>query len=205
MEYAICMILGYLLGCLNPSYFISKIKNIDLRTKGTENLGATNTYMIFGKRYGTFVLVFDILKALLAVKMAGLLFPELVLSGVVAGASAIVGHIFPFYIGFKGGKGVASLGGLVLGLDWRCFLLLLLVGLILAVIFNWGCCISFSASVLFPVLYSLKMHNPASLLILGVGSICIIYKHMENIKKIKNGRELPIRDFLRQHLWAGKI
>lgn len=200
MEYIICIILGYLLGCINPSYIFSKMKHIDLRTRGTNNLGATNAFMIMGKVSGSLVLAFDILKAFLAVKLAFILFPEFILAGVIAGIAAVFGHIFPFYIKFKGGKGVASLGGLVLGLDWKCFVFLLLIGVILAIIFNWGCAIPFSASILFPLLYSAKIHSLAGFFILAAGCICIIYKHMENLRRINDGKELPVRDFLKNHV-----
>lgn len=202
MEYIVCAVLGYLIGAVNPSYILSKRKNIDLKKRGTRNLGATNTYMTMGKAYGTFVLLFDIMKAFLVVKVAIIVFPGVVLAGAVAGTAVIMGHIFPFYINFKGGKGVASLGGLVLALDWKCFILLLLTGLLLAVIFNWGCAISFSAAFLFPFLYAIKIHSPAIFLVLAVGSICVIYKHLENIRRIKEGREQPVRDFLKNHIFT---
>lgn len=204
MAYIICIVMGYLMGCISPSYILSKRQKIDLRTRGTNNLGATNTFMTMGKAAGAFVLIYDILKAFLAVKIAVILYPGFILAGAVAGSAAITGHIFPFYLKFKGGKGVASLGGLVLGLDWKMFLFLLLLGVILAIIFNWGCAISFSASLLFPLLYSVKIHSPGAFCILMAGSICIIYKHIENVRRIRDGRELPVRDFLKQHLLARK-
>lgn len=200
MEYLICGCIGYGLGCLNPAYFISKYKHQDIRNKGTGNLGTTNAFINFGKGWGLFVLLFDMLKAFAAVKVSALLFPKLILAGIVAGCMAVLGHIFPFYTGFKGGKGIASFAGFVLCADWRLFLILLAVGCITAVIVNYGCGISFSASILFPIMYSYEMHSVTAFWILAACSAVIIYKHIDNIRKIRQGKEMPIRQFLCEHI-----
>lgn len=204
MEWMLCIIIGYGLGCISPSYILSKRKKIDIRKSGTGNLGATNSFMNFGVKGGALVLILDFLKAFLAVVLAEILFPDMPLAGVIAGAAAVVGHIFPFYVGFRGGKGIASLGGFVLGLDWRCFLFLLAAGGILALVFNWGCCISFFASALWPVLCGSKMHSLAAFIIVASMSLCIIYRHMENIRRIKDGSELPVRTFLKNFILRRK-
>jgi len=200
MEYFICGCIGYGLGCLNPAYFISKCKHKDIRNTGTGNLGTTNAFINFGKGWGCFVLLFDMLKAFSAVKLCSWLFPELMLAGVVSGGLAVIGHIFPFYTGFHGGKGIASFAGFVLSVDVMLFLVLLAVGCITAVVINYGCGISFAASVLFPIIYSYKLHSMAAFIILSVCSAVIIYKHMDNIRKIKAGEEMPINQFLRNYI-----
>lgn len=204
MKYLICGCVGYGLGCLNPAYFISKWKHQDIKNTGTGNLGTTNTFINFGKRWGCFVLLFDMFKAFAAVKICGMLFPGLMLAEVVAGCMAVIGHIFPFYTGFKGGKGIASFAGFVLSVEWKLFLMLLIVGCIMAVVVNYGCGISFSATILFPVIYSYEMHSVQAFLLLSVCSAVIIYKHMDNIKKIKDGKEMPVRQFLRNYIFKEK-
>lgn len=140
------------------------------------------------------------MKAFLSVKLCGGLFPELMLAGVVAGCLAVIGHIFPFYTGFHGGKGIASFAGFVLSVDVLLFLALLAIGCIVAVLINYGCGISFAASVLFPFIYSYKLQSTAAFIILSVCSAVIIYKHIDNVRKIKAGEEMPIHQFLRNYV-----
>lgn len=200
MDYIISVFLGYGLGCLNPAWFISRAKHIDIRKRGTGNPGTTNAFINLGKGWGLIVLVCDLCKVYAAVKVCQRLFPESALVGVVAGCAAVMGHIFPFYLKFHGGKGVASFGGYILALDWKLFILLLAIGCVLALVINYGCSISFSAAVLFPVLYAGKQHSAVVFLLTALCSGVIIYRHMDNIRKIKNRTELPVRTFLYQYI-----
>lgn len=128
MAYIFSVIIGYLLGCLSPAALISKIKRKNLRKNGTGNLGATNVMLNFGKRFGALVMLFDIFKAFAAYKLAELLFPSAAFVGIAAGFAAVVGHVFPFYMKFKGGKGLAAFAGMVLAYNPWLFLFLLLTG-----------------------------------------------------------------------------
>ena len=120
----LCFAIGYLLGCISPSYIISKAKKIDLRRCGTKNLGTTNAIMSLGKAWGAVVMFVDIIKAWIAVKLCQLIFPSLLLGGVVAGSASVLGHNHPFYLRFKGGKGIAAFGGFVLAFSWQIFLMM---------------------------------------------------------------------------------
>lgn len=202
MEYLICICVGYGLGCLNPAYFIGKAKHVDIRLGGTGNPGTTNAFINLGREWGVFVLFCDMAKAFVAVKVCQWMFAELLLAGVLAGCGAVIGHIFPFYMRFRGGKGIASFGGFILAADWKLFLLLLAAGCVLALIFNYGCSISFSAAALFPVLYAVKIQSAEAFFILLGCSGVIIYRHIDNLKKIKAGQEMPIRKFLCQHVFG---
>lgn len=202
MEYFICCFIGYGLGCVNPAYFISLLKHKDIRNSGTGNLGTTNTFMNFGKACGCAVLLFDMFKAFAAVWLCRALFPEMELASVMARSMAVIGHIFPFYLHFKGGKGIASLTGFILATDGKCFLFLLIVGCIAAVIVNYGCAISFSAASLFPVICSVKLQSVAAFAILTVCSMAIVHKHMDNIQKIRAHKEMPIRQFLGNYIFG---
>lgn len=201
MEYIFCALIGYGFGCVNPSWFISKAKKKDIRKSGTGNLGTTNTFIHFGKGWGSLVLVFDMAKAFLAVRLCGWMFPKFPLAVVVAGVMAVMGHIFPFYTGFHGGKGIASFGGFVLAVDIKCFLFLLVIGCILALIFNYGCSISFSAALMFPFLYVGKTGNVIGFMLLMVCSAVIACKHIGNIRKIKAGEEMQVRTFLATYIF----
>ena len=133
MGYFIVFLLGYVLGCSNLAYYISRAAKKDIRQSGTGNLGASNATVLFGWKAGVAVAVHDAGKALLAVLLAKLLFPNLEYAGAAAGVAAVLGHIYPFYLKFKGGKGTASFVGLTLALNWKLALAILVI-LVLATI-----------------------------------------------------------------------
>ena len=191
----VCVAIGYLVGCVNPAWIISKIRNADLQRKGSKNLGATNAFMVLGKRTGIFIMIFDIIKALIAVKIAKILFPMFAAAGAVTGAAVIIGHIFPFYLGFRGGKGLACLGGVVLGLDWEMFIPLLIIGITAAFITNYACALPISAATIFPIAYGVRTQSIAYFFILSASSVCIAFRHVDNIRGIRNGTEVSVRDY----------
>ncbi|WP_342758743.1 glycerol-3-phosphate acyltransferase [Kineothrix sedimenti] len=142
VEISLSIIIGYMLGGINPAFILSKIKQVDMLQSGTGNLGTTNAFIHFGKGWGLFVLA----------------------------------------------------------MDWKYFLILLVIGCILAFVFNYGCSISFSAAVLFPIIMTFQMRLVGVFVLLTVCSGCIIYKHMDNIGKIRGGKEVPIRVFLKKYI-----
>ena len=200
MYYLCCAVIGYLLGSVNPSYIIGKIKKTDLRSSGTKNLGASNAFMHFGRFWGAFVMLFDILKAFAAVKLCQLLFHELLYAGLVAGSACVLGHNYPFYLKFKGGKGLASYGGVVLGISPLLFLLLLVGCTVLAFIFNYGCVIALSAAVLFPFLVWIKFGSALAFVIAAICSVSVFFKHTQNIKRILSGEETKFRAFISKYV-----
>lgn len=181
------------------AYFISKAKHKDIFKSGTGNSGTTNAFMNFGKAWGFLVLFCDVMKVFAAVKLCQSIFPTSSLAGVVAGCAAVVGHIFPFYMKFRGGKGIASFAGFIFALDWKLFIVLLAAGGIVALILNYGCGLSFTAAIMFPVLYAGEKHSIAAFLVLAVCSGAIIYRHMKNVRKIRAGMEMPVRTFLKKY------
>ena len=119
MERIICLIIGYALGLFQTAYIYGKLHGIDIRNYGSGNAGTTNTMRVLGTKAGLIVLLGDILKCVLAVVIAGLLFGKshsemIYLLKLYAAAGAILGHNFPFYLKFKGGKGIAATAGLIL-------------------------------------------------------------------------------------------
>lgn len=200
MEFAVCVSIGYLLGCISPSYFLSKSKGIDLRNVGQENLGATNAFLMLGKSSGIITMVIDFMKSFLAVKLVQLMFPYYVIGGITAGSAAILGHIFPFYLNFRGGKGLAALGGIILSTDWRIFLILAFIGIIAILISDWGVAASFSTAILYPVLYFIGTKSFISLVILEISCICVIVKHCANIPRLKEGKEPSVRMAIKKFL-----
>ncbi len=200
MKLFFSLIIGYLLGTVSPSAFLSKIKKKDFRSNGTGNLGASNTLMLLGKGYGALVMLFDIFKSFLAVKIAQWICPSVLYAGALAGFFAIIGHIFPFYLRFKGGKGLASFGGMILGLSPIMFLMLLLLTLALIIIINHSAAMPFTAGVLFPLLYGLKTADVWLILIASAASILIMCTHFGNLKKAINGEDMKIRDIIKKFI-----
>jgi len=119
MERVICLLIGYVFGLFQTAYFYGKAHGIDIRQHGSGNAGTTNTLRVLGTKAGLIVLAGDCLKCMAAVWIVRLLFGEthpdtIYLLSLYAGAGAILGHNYPFYMGFKGGKGIAATAGLIL-------------------------------------------------------------------------------------------
>ena len=185
------ILLGYVIGCINPSYFIARIKGFDIRRRGSGNAGASNAVITMGKTAGVFSAFFDIAKAVFAVWLSDYIF-EFIFAGEIAGTMCIVGHIFPFYMRFHGGKGLACLGGVVLAYDWRVFLIMLGAELVIVFVTDYICFIPITASVAFPIVYYFLESEHTRLvgtLIYSAATVIILIKHVENIRRIKNGTE----------------
>jgi len=213
MQITLSLLIGYLLGSISPSYIFSKKKNIDLRKKGTGNLGASNTFINLGKAYGALVLIFDMLKAWTAVKLCQVLFPSsAILTGIAAGSAAILGHNYPFYLKFKGGKGISAFGGFVLALSWQMFLLMLAICLVIAIIANYSCMLSFSAAIIFPFMATYKLWNDGAemwqlvfaFIMISIPMISVTIKHRENLRRIKSGEENKFSAFISKYVLVKK-
>ena len=194
--YMICIAVGYLVGTVNPAYIISKIRGFDIRKKGSGNAGASNAVIVLGRFIGVFCALFDILKATLVIWLMGRLFPTLDYSFAVVGVACIVGHIFPFYMKFRGGKGLACLGGVVLAYDWRVFLIMLAGEILVAILTNYICFVPVTAGIIFPVVYGIMRRDLWGALILLAAGLLIAYRHKDNFKRIRNGSEARL-----SYLW----
>ena len=111
------ILIGYLFGGINPAYIIGKLKGIDIRKSGTKNPGASNAAIVMGAKTGVLIALFDILKAVTAINLAKFLFPFFSYSLELAGVGCILGHMYPVFMEFHGGKGVACLAGLIIAFD----------------------------------------------------------------------------------------
>lgn len=184
-----CILIGYLIGTINPAYIIGKLRGIDVRKEGSKNAGASNAFIIFGKVLGIFVVFFDIGKACFAIALTDTLFPTFTWSYALTASACILGHIFPFYMKFKGGKGLATLGGAVLMFDPRVLLIMLAIAVVIAFASKYICMVSISASVAFPFVYGIMEKDIIGALILAVSMAAIFGKHFHNIKRIRSGTE----------------
>ena len=192
MQAILSLGMGYLLGCFNPAALVSKVTKVNLKEVGTKNLGATNTALTLGRKAGYFVLFFDMFKSYFSYKLAKSLFPQLVVAGLIAGLGAILGHCFPVFLHFQGGKGLASFGGLVLAHDPVQFLILLTVGAFFALILNYGVYLVMSAATLFPILSYFRSGDPRVFLAAALAGILVIVMHWGNLRRAISGEE-PVR------------
>lgn len=202
MEYIIPAILGYLLGSVSPSALLGKIKKVNLRKSGTGNLGATNTALLMGKKLGFAVMFFDIFKGALAVIITKLIFFETAaLSSLIAGAFATIGHMYPFYLKFKGGKGLATYGGMILAYDPLLFLILFAIGVICMLVFNYCVALTVSASTLFPFAVAIRRLGSEdfwyTVILASLISALVIFRHRKNIFRAIKKEEPSTRFFLK--------
>lgn len=191
-----CILAGYLLGCLSPAFIIGLFKGYDVRKSGSNNAGASNTVILAGKLAGLVVALSDIMKALLAWHTAVWIFPEARLAPIIGGVSCIIGHMYPVFLGFRGGKGLACLGGVVLAYSPKSFVIMLSVALLVAAVTNYVCMVTVSMSVIFPAYYGVVTGFWLGAAVLLLPAVPIFVKHMENFRRIKTGQELRL-----SYLW----
>ena len=193
LKYFLVILLAYVIGSSSMSYYLSKINKVDLRSKGSKNLGASNAMILMGWKAGILVGIHDIGKSALAVNLANALFPELPYIGAIAGVASVLGHIFPFYLRFKGGKGFASFIGMALALNWKFTLILLVVLVLVTLITDYIVVGTVTIIVSFPIYMGFDSHGYITPLILLIATAVIIYKHRENFVRIYKGTEIGFR------------
>jgi len=198
LKLILCIFISYIAGSISPSALIARIKQKDLRSCGTGNLGATNTMLVLGRSYGAFVMVFDIGKGVLATNLGRLLCPQISFAAIAAGCFAVIGHIFPFYLGFRGGKGLATYAGMILALDPLLFSVLLVICLSLMLITNHSVALPYSAAVLFPVFSAVEKRSAAYIAIASCIGAVMMLKHLGNLKKAVNNEDPGVREYIKQ-------
>lgn len=190
----ICVILGYLCGCLSTSYIIGKANHIDIRKYGSGNAGTTNALRTLGMKAGILTFLGDALKAIIPI----LLITYVIFSNDTAvhllalytGLGVVLGHNFPFWLNFKGGKGIAATGGIMLAFDWRLGLVALVVFVASVAITRYVSVGSLLISLLFPIgvliIYPGNLHM---LLISILFTALAFLKHRTNILRLMKGTE----------------
>lgn len=191
MAYLISVLIGYGLGCISPSYIVARLNGFDIREKGSRNAGASNIVLTLGKARGFLCAAFDIAKAALAVLITGWIFTDTDTFAVTA-AAAILGHIFPFYMGFRGGKGLACLGGVILVYDLRVFGIMIAAELVILLVSRYICFVPITAAIAFPFVYGFMRHDIWGALLLGAVAVVIFWRHRVNLRRIMQGSELRI-------------
>ena len=202
--YIVVTIIAYLLGSISFSVIISKkMAGFDVREKGSGNAGTTNVLRTVGKRASIITLICDILKGVIAVfvaYLAGLIVKEGVDKALLiqlAGIAVIVGHTFPIFFQFKGGKGIATALGVLMITNWNIGLICLVFALVLMILTRMVSLGSIAAAILFPVLIIFMPHN--SYLVDGnyiiysiLLAILVVFNHRANVKRLLSGTENKI-------------
>lgn len=207
MERILCLLIGYICGLFQTSYLIGKMNHIDIRQHGSGNAGTTNALRTLGKKAGAMTLLGDCLKSIAAMWIVKLLFAgscgdHLALLTLYGAAGCILGHNFPFYLGFKGGKGVAASVGMVLFFDIRIFAICAVVffGLffwkhyvslcsLAAYLSAWILMILFGQSGSYGMSGAFNLELYA---LMGVLTVLAYYRHRANIGRLLKGTENKI-------------
>lgn len=201
LSYLLAPALGYLLGSCPNGYLVSLARGIDIRQHGSGNIGATNVLRVLGKKWGYLVFALDALKGFAAVRIAFAIGGALILGntqrdlhGIAGGLACILGHTFPVWLGFRGGKGVATSAGVLLGLMPIAVFSVLAVWLLLFQVTRYVSVASIGAAVALPLFVVAYLHFgmltgarllPFSILIAGV----VVWRHRSNMQRLLHGKE----------------
>jgi len=196
--YSLVCLGAYLLGAIPFGFLIARTRGIDIREHGSRNIGATNVFRVLGRTWGLLTFACDAGKGALAVVLArhfaGVLAIDGVLAGIAAALGCLVGHSFPVWLRFKGGKGVASSLGVLLGLMPVASLIVLGIWGVVFRVSRYVSLASLVAAVALPVVVSglLKtgrLEGMAHLYFAGVAALLVIWRHRENIGRLRAGTE----------------
>lgn len=191
MEYLIFAIVAYLLGSIPSALIVGKLGyKIDVREHGSGNLGATNTFRVLGVKAGAIVTLADILKGTIAT-LIPLIFDADVYR-LVIGLFAVVGHTYPLFAKFKGGKAVATSGGIILGVSPWLFVSILIAFIVTLYVSKY---VSLSSVItgIITVIAAVLLQEDVGLIIVSCAlAVFVSYRHKDNIKRIRNGTEPKI-------------
>jgi len=181
------ILLCYIIGAIPFSYLISLVKGVDIRTRGSGNVGATNVLRTLGPVAAAIALAADLLKGVVAAWIGTMTGSEWIIA--CCALAAVLGHCYSVFLRFGGGKGVATSAGIVLYLLPRELLILLVVFLVLVALLRYVSLGSITVAALLPVL-ALIMREPAELQIMSLlMAVLVIYRHRENIQRLRSGTE----------------
>jgi glycerol-3-phosphate acyltransferase PlsY len=202
----ICLVGGYGVGLIQTSYIYGKIKGMDIREYGSGNAGTTNALRVLGKKAGLIVFIGDFFKGIIACSLTHIILGQLGVENIYmfvlyTGFGVVLGHNFPFYMQFKGGKGIAATSGMIVGLwDWRIVLILLAAFILSVVITKYVSVGSIVEVIGFFILYTIFAvkgdYNFASnakliesIVVALIISGMAVFRHRQNIKRLIDGTE----------------
>ena len=186
------ILFGYLSGSLIFGELIAKAKGVDLRSIGSGNVGATNVTRALGKKFGAVVFFLDMLKGLIPTALAVTLKAPESLTVSLVGIAAVLGHMFPVFHKFRGGKGVATAFGVVLGISWKPALILIILWAMALYITRFVSVASMLSSLSAIIVFLALDYPPNIILMALIISALIIFKHRSNIQRLISGEEPKI-------------
>ncbi|MBU8771819.1 glycerol-3-phosphate 1-O-acyltransferase PlsY [Cytobacillus oceanisediminis] len=191
MIYGIIIILAYLLGSIPSGLIVGKLfYGVDIREHGSGNLGGTNTFRTLGVKAGMIVTIADILKGTLAASLPFFFGSDM--HHLASGVFAVIGHMYPLFAGFRGGKAVATSGGVLLAYVPLMFLIILGVFFLSLYITKYVSLSSILAA-LASIIYALIIWDIPLIIVVSILGIFVIYRHTENIKRIRDKTEPKIK------------
>ena len=192
----VCLLIGYAFGCFQTSYIVGRLaKGIDIREHGSKNAGMTNSFRVMGRKAGAVVFLGDILKTLLAFFVASCLYDgdmfagAYVLPGLYAGLGAVLGHNFPFFLKFKGGKGISATLAVMLGIYWQSALIVYTLGFFTIAATRYISLASLLMTAAAPVLFWVFGQDLETVIVSAVMGVMAWVMHRENIKRLLSGTE----------------
>jgi glycerol-3-phosphate acyltransferase PlsY len=197
-EHIIAIVIAYLMGSIPTAVWIGKIfYGIDVREYGSGNAGATNTFRVLGKKAGIPVLIIDILKGFFAVKLSYLFggdilsHNQLINFQLTLGLAALLGHIFPIYVGFRGGKGIATLLGIMIAIHYQAALISAVIFIIIFLASKYVSLSSMIAAFTFPfvIILIFKENTPSLVLFSFFIAILVLLTHQKNIERLLRKEE----------------
>ena len=199
MEIIIKLGLSYLIGSTSGSVLLGKLKGVDIRNLGSGNAGGTNAFRTQGTAFATGVLFVDIMKGFISAKFisamnlpifSGTLDPNLII--ILCGIAAILGHVYPIYHGFQGGKGAGAAIGMIFAISWSTISLAILLWLVILLLTGFvglGTMLGSISVIYFAHYFKDAINNPYFLPFTILLSLFIIYTHRSNIKRMLDGTE----------------
>lgn len=202
--FIVIVMIGYLIGCINGSQIIGKYKQINIKQSGMKNAGATNTTLLLGWRYGFIVAFIDVVKATLSLAITAIIisyynvmFETAVLLLYVNAMSVVIGHNYPLTMSFKGGKGTASLFGILLYFDWKFAVTGLFILLLFAFMTNYFVIGTFVLYLSF-IIYTAYTYGGGTTYVAFLLTVLFLVKHTENFKRIVNKEEMKLSTLFRR-------
>ena len=204
------LLLAYLFGSIPTAVWLGQgLYGIDVREYGSGNAGATNTFRVLGKRAGIIVMVVDILKGFTATNLAAFIgysvtgpqsSTQFVNYQLALGITAVMGHLFPIFAGFRGGKGIATLFGMILAVHFEAAMICVLIFLLVLITTKFVSLSSICAGFAFPLSIVFVFHSPVKSILLYAICICvlILVTHQKNIERLLRGSESKVNLFNRK-------
>ena len=194
---AACLGLGYICGCISFGYIVGKVQKVDIRKYGSGNVGTTNALRTLGKKAALFTLLGDVLKCAVPILLVKfIIFKDMEyreLLGLYTALGAVIGHTFPFYLKFKGGKGIAVLVGTIVTFDWRLIIICAITFFTILAITRYVSLGSLLMETEFVIFVAVSRPGDWHMLALSiVFAVLAFYTHRDNIKRLLSGTENKI-------------